>query len=346
MLWRQEFYWKLNGTEQTLIDSFAQFELHPLLSRRTIRFAVGCYVAMKMLHLAVSLVCLQLWRSQTCAFLLFATALMFNFGISHGNFGVSVKVNFFMVVLCLLIIGAFYFLPRPSIQSQAPSIYMLSQGVGSLVLSFLIAKRKRKLWSKHDQSKKELDRLLDIFFDLVPPKYSMALIKGCGLNKVPSSYCRVVALQLDISGFTVLSQTIQPWQLATAINTLFCDFDEAVLEFDLFKVDTVGDAYILVGFLDENEQSEAERYLESINMMDGGNFNTSAFFAASFRNSRRRVAGDSLRNNLNTLKRPTSASSRGSRGRAESDDGTRCRHMLMVADTMLQSLHDNSKKSG
>jgi len=33
------------------------------------------------------------------------------------------------------------------------------------------------------------------------------------------------------------------------IHELFSDFDEAVMKFELFKIDTIGDAYIIVGWL-------------------------------------------------------------------------------------------------
>ena len=52
---------------------------------------------------------------------------------------------------------------------------------------------------------------------------------------------------MDIAGFTQLSQTVSPLQLATTVNSLFSQFDRAVLGRDLFKIDTIGDAYIIVG---------------------------------------------------------------------------------------------------
>jgi len=66
----------------------------------------------------------------------------------------------------------------------------------------------------------------------------------------------VVALQLDICGFTVLSQTVSPMELAETVHLLFSDFDEAVMELKLFKVDTIGDAYIIVGWLHGSQDDQ------------------------------------------------------------------------------------------
>lgn len=65
--------------------------------------------------------------------------------------------------------------------------------------------------------------------------------------------CQAAMLQLDICGFTDLSQTITPMQLATLMHKLFTYFDETVQANGLFKMDTVGDAYIVAALLPEGE---------------------------------------------------------------------------------------------
>ena len=58
-----------------------------------------------------------------------------------------------------------------------------------------------------------------------------------------------MARQLDICGFTSLSATTRPLEIAQSVNMLFSEFDRAVTGRNLFKVDTIGDAYIIVGWL-------------------------------------------------------------------------------------------------
>ena len=59
----------------------------------------------------------------------------------------------------------------------------------------------------------------------------------------------VVALQLDICDFTSLSSALSPVALAETVSKLFSDFDEVVMGTNIFKIDTIGDAYIMVGWL-------------------------------------------------------------------------------------------------
>ncbi|EKX37198.1 hypothetical protein GUITHDRAFT_58429, partial [Guillardia theta CCMP2712] len=56
-------------------------------------------------------------------------------------------------------------------------------------------------------------------------------------------------LQLDICNFTALSQKVDALEVASMIHKLFSEFDKAVIKLSLFKIDTIGDAYIVAGWL-------------------------------------------------------------------------------------------------
>jgi adenylate cyclase len=58
-----------------------------------------------------------------------------------------------------------------------------------------------------------------------------------------------ISRQLDICDFTTLSATMTPLDLAQSVNMLFSEFDRVVTGRNLFKVDTIGDAYLIVGWL-------------------------------------------------------------------------------------------------
>lgn len=94
----------------------------------------------------------------------------------------------------------------------------------------------------------------EILSDLLPTTYVSALVKGH--DHIPCTSVRVVVLQLDLEGFTKLSTVMPHLALADRINALFCAFDDAVMGRDLFKLDTIGDAYILVGWLPKEEEED------------------------------------------------------------------------------------------
>ena len=59
------------------------------------------------------------------------------------------------------------------------------------------------------------------------------------LTKVHSE---IVVVSTDIVGFTALSSTMDPMRLAQLLDTLFKAFDGTVEQYNLHKMDTVGDA--------------------------------------------------------------------------------------------------------
>ena len=263
-------------------------------ARATIDKCVYGYVLLKVLFFAVSITALQMWRSQIAIFTVFAAGNMFNFGISHCNYGVSWATNAGLVLISVAVLLPFY-VARGLAGFNSANAYMACQATGSLVVSALVCRSRRQMWTTHQYFSHELKRLVFILQDLMPPTYAAHLLDGYGSMAIPSSDCHVVALQLDIVGFTALSQTLAPIDLAETINTLFSEFDEAVMlirracvhrcvharihacllackrahthtrihtymhtyihtqvlqQKELFKVDTMGDAYIVVSFLD------------------------------------------------------------------------------------------------
>jgi len=219
-------------------------------SRGELQFCVLGYCLLKILNLVMAVVGLRIWPSQICTFFVFATGMMFNFGFSHSNYGVSFRINLVLVICCVVFICIFYLAEGHS--AITSNIWMLCQATGSLCVSVIVSRERRITWSRYAHHHRQLEVLVDILSDLIPSKFAMNLMNGCGVMTQPSSVCSIVALQLDIAGFTTLSQTVSPDKLASVLNLIFSDFDEFVVKVDLFKVDTVGDAYLVVGFLDHD----------------------------------------------------------------------------------------------
>merc|ERR1712190_364177 len=73
----------------------------------------------------------------------------------------------------------------------------------------------------------------------------------------------------DIVGFTSMSQTCQPFEVMSFLHNLFTAFDDLVdLDSDLWKVETIGDAFMVASGLGVTA-SDALTRANMVNLEDG-----------------------------------------------------------------------------
>ncbi|OQV22806.1 GPI ethanolamine phosphate transferase 1 [Hypsibius exemplaris] len=98
---------------------------------------------------------------------------------------------------------------------------------------------------------RELERLTknmeSLLHSMLPPSIADRLAKG--LTVEPEFYESSTLFFSDIVGFTSIASASAPLDIVTLLNDLYSAFDGVIRGFDVYKVETIGDAYMCISGL-------------------------------------------------------------------------------------------------
>lgn len=182
---------------------------------------------------------------------LFFTALTANSGSVQflGSFAANLVTSVVGIVFASLRLMDFGLEPPVS----ASTIFFICVGLVAGILSAASrAYYKRRRFGLEMMTKDETSRTHGILYNMLPAALVNQIREG--KQGVSDTFNHVTLLFCDIQGFTRMAGSLQPEQVVRMLDQLFCSCDTITDRYGAFKVQTIGDAYVMVAgmpFLDK-----------------------------------------------------------------------------------------------
>ncbi|XP_042145635.1 guanylate cyclase soluble subunit beta-1-like [Ixodes scapularis] len=116
--------------------------------------------------------------------------------------------------------------------------------------------RLKMLQSKLDEDKKKTEELLH---SILPSKVAKRLCQNLPVEA--EKFETVSCLFSDIVGFTSMSGSCEPMEIVRLLNHLYLQFDNLSNLHGVYKVETIGDAYVVVAGVPEPVEDHADRLI-------------------------------------------------------------------------------------
>jgi adenylate cyclase len=119
-----------------------------------------------------------------------------------------------------------------------------------------IENQRTLIQQQHQQLERERQKSENLLLNILPRSIAQRLKENQSV--IADHFHSTSVLFTDIVGFTKLSENLTPSELVGLLNRIFSSFDNLVEKYQLEKIKTVGDAYMVAGGFPEPRLDHVE----------------------------------------------------------------------------------------
>lgn len=135
----------------------------------------------------------------------------------------------------------------------APILYVAISGLLAGIAGFVSERARREAWSESRRFDLEREKSEHLLLNVLPPSIATRMKQGEGL--IADRFEDAAVLFADIAGFTKMSASMDPAEVVSILDTLFRRIDDISDDYDLEKIKTIGDCYMLACGLPSGRQA-------------------------------------------------------------------------------------------
>ncbi len=154
----------------------------------------------------------------------------------------------FRIAVPIAAVATFFYAQRmtafmPGVTYTIPVFYLAAAVLVLMVGAYASERGRRSAWAAARALAREKARSEALLLNVLPP--SIAERMNAGERLIADTHETATILFADIVGFTPLSRTMDPSSLVALLDRVFTDFDAIADRYDLEKIKTIGDSYMV-----------------------------------------------------------------------------------------------------
>jgi len=183
----------------------------------------------------------------------FILLIFFNFTLTNLKFWYALVLGF-LIILFYFFTSIFYskvllygWLSKEGTIFINNLFFLIMSFFMGTVICLIIESYRRRDFLQQNELQNEQEKSKDLLLNILPATIAERLMQSS--NTIADEHPSVSILFADLVGFTKLASEMPPKNVVNMLDAIFSKFDYLAEKFQLEKIKTIGDAYMIAGGL-------------------------------------------------------------------------------------------------